>query len=353
MPSQQLLELQADRIEMVLQTHKAPARVTGGVVTPRAIRFNLAPAPATRVNRLQALAEDLALALGAPGVNVSRQGDAVCLNIPRADAQTVRLLPLCQRLGDIPPFTAVLGLADDGLPLLLRLPSPNVAHVLVAGTTGSGKTALAQTIILSLALANRRSQLQFVLVDPKQRAFNRLEGLPHLLWPVLTDANDAGDALDELVHLMEMRDRAQACLPRIVLVVDELADLIYVGGKSVADALTRLSQRGREAGVHVVACTQKPSSELLGTLMKANFPVRLVGKVTSVEDARVAAGVGSSGAHKLAGYGDFVAVADGSTLHFQAAYLSPGEVKRLVEHLISGRGVWEIQPAAHHLEEAH
>ncbi|MBN1890102.1 MAG: DNA translocase FtsK [Thermoflexales bacterium] len=337
MPSRQVLELQADRIEMVLQAHKSPARVTGGVVTPRAVRFELAPYPTTRVSRLQALAQDLALALGAPDVAVSRHGQAVCLNIPRPDAQPIQLLPLCQRLGkDVPPFTAVLGLADDGLPLLLHLPSPNVAHVLVAGCTGSGKTALAQTLILSLAMSHRRSQLALVLIDPKGRAFKRLAALPQLLWPVLIDPNDAADALDELVRLMESRDRARACLPRIVLVVDELADLIYVGGKSVADTLTRLTQRGREAGVHVLACTQKPSSALLGPLMKANFPVRLVGKVTSAEDARVAAGVGGSDAHKLAGGGDFVAVAGGGIIRFQAAYIRPGEVERVVEVLERG-----------------
>ncbi len=345
MPSRQVLEMQADRIEMVLQAHKAPAQVTRGIVTPRAVRFDLLPAPTTRVQRVQALAEELALALNAPAVRISRQGDAVCVNVPRADARPVQLLPLCRRLSHIPPFTAVLGLADDGVPLLLRLPSPDVAHVLIAGTTGSGKTALAQTMILSLAMAHRRGQLMFVLIDPKQRAFHRLSQLPHLLKPVLCDANDAADALDELVKLMEGRDRMQTTLPRLVLVVDELADLIQVGGKGVSDALTRLTQRGREAGLHVIVCTQKPSAQLLGPLMKANFPVRLVGKVTSPEDARVAAGIGGSGAEKLLGHGDFIAVAAGNLIRFQAAYATVGEVKSVIEQLCSAQR-WSVERRA-------
>lgn len=340
MPTQQWLDLQADRIELVLQAHKAPARVAGGVVTPRLVRFDLLPAPTTRIRRVEALTEELALALGAPAANVARRGRAVCVNIPRDDAGPVRLLPLCRRLGRIPSHTAVLGLADDGVPLLLRLPSPDVAHVLIAGTTGSGKTALARAMVLSLAMAHRRSQLLFVLMDPKRRAFGPLSPLPHLLWPPIADINDAADALVELVQLMEARDRAQASTPRLVVVVDELADLIQVGGKSVSDALTRLTQRGREAGVHVIACTQKPSSQLLGPLMKANFPVRLVGRVTSPEDARVAAGLAGSGAERLGGHGDFVAVALGAITHFQAAYADAGDVQFVVERLNRGLRGW-------------
>src|SRR3989304_773539 len=181
----QMLELQADRIEMVLAHHKAPARVAGGIVTPRWVQFHLAPALGTRLNRVQALADELALALGAPQVRVSRHGAALHLEVPPPPPEPVRLLALCRRLPAVPLGTAVLGIADDGAPLLLRLPSPDVAHVLVAGTTGSGKTALVQTMIISLALAYRRSQVQCVLIDPKGRAFEALSDLPHLLRPIV------------------------------------------------------------------------------------------------------------------------------------------------------------------------
>ncbi len=391
MVNRQVLEFQSDRIEMVLASHKAPARVTGGVVTPRAVQFNLTLALGTKVNKLQALADELALALGVQNVRVSRQGSAVQVEIPRNDAQPVRLLPLMTQLagqasspgkgksgGDgahsIPSFTAALGLCDDGAPLLIRLSSPDVAHILISGTTGSGKTALCQAIILSLAMTHRRSHLQFVLIDPKRRAFAALAALPHLLWPIIGNPADAVDALGELVSLMEVRDQAAGknlddlsraygssafqeararsqvshptCTPRIVVVLDELADLVQTGDKTLGERLTRLAQRGREAGIHVIACTQKPSSQVVGPLVRANFPVRLVGRVVSPEDARVAAGIGGTGAEKLAGRGDFVAVAAGQVLRFQAAFVTPAELSQTVNRLACLRGVdqWNVTP---------
>lgn len=377
--NQKSLELQSDRIEMVLASHKAPACVTGGVVTPRTVQFHLASAQGEtlRATSVQALADELALALGVASVCVSRQGSNVQLEIQRDDARPVRLLSLMPRLANaearpLPLGTAVLGMCDDGAPLLLRLPSLDVAHVLISGTTGSGKTALCQTIILSLAMTHRRSQLQFVLVDPtctragagKRRAFAPFRTLPHLLRPIIDDATEAVDALHELVQLMEARaprdvapvpDQVRACnvsthtgaggqavTPRVVVVLDELADLMQVAGKALGEHLTRLAQRGREAGIHVIACTQKPSSQVLGTLMRANFPARLVGKVVSPEDARVAAGIGGTGAERLTGRGDFVAVAAGQVLRFQAAYVSPAEMEQVVAQLGSAPRRWDV-----------
>ena len=275
--SRRELELESDRIELVLSSHKAPARVTGGVVTPRAVQFHLAPACGTRINKVQALADELALALGVSSVRVFRQGSSVHVEIPRDDARPVRLLSLMPRLASpgadpLPPGTAVLGLCDDGAPLLLRLPSPDVAHVLISGTTGSGKTALCRTIVLSLAATHRRSQMQFVLVDPKRQAFAPFAHLPHLLRPIIGDAATAADALQDMVKLMEARGQGEGetrrqagWTPRIVVVLDELADLAQVGGKAFGENLTRLAQRGREVGMHVIACTQKPSSRASGS----------------------------------------------------------------------------------------
>jgi S-DNA-T family DNA segregation ATPase FtsK/SpoIIIE len=244
-------------------------------------------------------------------------------------------------------FTAVLGLCDDGAPLLMRLSSPDVAHVLISGTTGSGKTMLCQTLVLSLAMLHRRSQLQFVLIDPKQRAFAPFKSLPHLLGPVAGSADEAVHVLESLVQLMETRDRSIAGrqvdpTPHIVVVVDELADLVHVSGRALTDPLTRLAQRGREAGVHVIACTQKPSSQVLGPLIKANFPARLIGKVVSPEDARVAAGIGGTGAEKLAGRGDFIAVAAGQVVRFQAAYVSAAEMDQVVAQTASAPRRWDV-----------
>jgi len=345
--NEKLLELQSNRIEMVLANHKAPARVTSGVVTPRAVQYHLAPALGTEVRRVQALADKLALALGVTNACISRQGSGLKLEIRRDDAQPVKLLSMMAQLSTpIPLYTAVLGLCDDGAPLLMRLSSHDVAHVLIAGCTGAGCTALCQTMLLSLAMTHRRSQLQFVLVDPKRRAFAPFTPLPHLLRPIVGEAAEAASALGELVQLMEIRRGAQngsvsgdaerSVTPRIVVVLDELADLMQVGGQALAKPLTRLAQRGHRVGIHIIACTQKPSSQVMGTLMRANFPVRLVGKVVSLEDARVAAGCGGTGAEKLTGRGDFVAMAAGQVVRFQAAYVSAAEMEQVVAQFGSG-----------------
>lgn len=334
----QELDMQADRIEMLLQDHKAPARVTGGNVTPRWVQFLLQPAPGIKVNKVEALSREIAIALGATTARVKAEGGAVRVEVPRHDPQPVSLMRLCSRLpaNRIPVGAAVLGLADDGAPLLVRLPSPDVAHVLVAGTTGSGKTALVQTMIISLALLHHRRLLQFVLIDPKGRAFESLADLPHLLRPIVTQPDLAVEALTEMVNLMEARDENRVSEPHIVVVIDELADLVQSGGPAILENLTRLVQRGREAGIHVIGATQKPSSTILGSIVKANFPVRLVGRVTSAEDARVAAGIGGTNAEKLTGRGDFIAITGPGTIRFQAAYIAPDQMAQITQQLKRG-----------------
>lgn len=346
------LEFQCERIEAVLTMHKIPARVTGGGVTPRWIRFQVLPAVGAKISKIKGLSEELAAALDAPNCRVSRRGAAVDIEVPRDHPQPVRLLPLYRQLDldDVPPATATLGLADDGAPLLIRLPSPDVAHVLAAGTTGSGKTALLQTAILSLAMANpapslwkregRSGSLSMVLIDPKGSAFSLFEGLPHLARPVIREVEETAEALQSLVRLMERQGTRNSKLatrnPHIVVVIDELADLLMVGGKEVQTPLTRLLQRGRAYGIHVIAATQKPSSAVLGPLIKANFPVRLIGRVISATDARVASGWSGTGAERLLGRGDFVAVAEGRVIRFQAAYVTPDEIHEVVARLAQG-----------------
>jgi len=336
------LEFQADRIEAVLTMHKVPARVTGGTVTPRWVRFQVLPAVGAKISKIKGLSEELAAALDAHSCRVSRRGAAVAVEVPRDDPQPVRLLPLFRQLEDeddgIPPVTAVLGLAEDGAPLLIRLPSPDVAHILVAGTTGSGKTVLLQTMILSLAMVNRPRHLALVLIDPKGHAFRPFEALPHLARPVIQDVEEMTEALQSLVRLMERRDRSRSGgrQPSVVVFIDELADLLMVGGKPVQLALTRLTQRGREAGVHIVAATQKPTTAVLGSLIKGNFPVRLVGRVTSIADARTASGWSGTGAERLMGRGDFLAVAEGRVIRFQAAHISLEEIREVVPYVMQG-----------------
>lgn len=330
------LDLQADRIEAVLATHRSPARVTGGVVTPRLIRFHLAPSPGVRLRRLLGLSEEVALALDVPACRIARESGALALEVPRPDPAPVQLLPLAARLTHIPRLSALLGMDDRGTPLLLALASPDVAHVLIAGATGSGKTVLARAIVASLAMHNHQGQVQFILVDPKGRGFAPLAGLPHLLCPPLCEPDEIAGRLDWLTAEMLRRDREGISAPHLVLVIDELAEAIAAGGPRVVEALTRLTQRGREAGIHVVAGTQKPSAGLLGPLMKANFPVRLVGSVASADDARVAAGLAGTQAERLLGRGDFMLVYRGRCLRFQAAYAGAEELTALAGRLRQG-----------------
>ncbi len=323
------LDMQADRIESVLASHKVPGRVWGAMITPRFIRFQVTTAMGTRVNKVSDLSEEIALSLGVRSARVYRKQGAIQVEVPRERPEQVGLLKLCQRIGEAPPLTAVLGLDDEGTPLLLRLSSPDVVHVLVAGTTGSGKTAFARTLLLSLAYYNPLDAVRLVLIDPKSRGFGPLAGLPHVIGRVAASSEEGVKALTWLVREMERRDSSGASTPAIVAGIDELADLLLTGGKTAETALVRLAQRGREAGIHLVACTQKPAAELVSGLLKANFPVRVVGAVASPEDAKVASGIAGTGAEKLLGRGDFLLVAKGDVIRFQAAYGNEEDVTQM------------------------
>lgn len=331
-----LLEYQADRIELVLHSHKVPSRVWGGTVTPRFVQFQITIPPGVKISHLKGLSEEIALSLDSPSCRVYRQGGVVNVEVPRPHSRVVRLLPLCRRLSYVPPCTAVLGLDEEGVPILLRLPSPDVAHVLIAGTTGSGKTALACTMIASLAMHNRQGEVQMILIDPKGRGFAPFARLPHLLFPLLEEVQQVREALTRLVEEMERRDRRKVSQPYLLVFIDELADLVLVGGLEMERLLTRLSQRGRGAGIHLVACTQKPTAAVIGSLVKSNFPLRLVGSVPSPEDAKVASGLAGTGAEKLLGRGDFLIVCKGRLVRLQAAYISPQEIKAIMGRLRRG-----------------
>jgi S-DNA-T family DNA segregation ATPase FtsK/SpoIIIE len=332
----QVLEYQAERIEMVLASHKVASHVCGGTVTPRFVRFELVPVVGTKVSRVKGLAEEIAMALGTASCRVFRQNGRINVEVPRETPRTVRLLSLCRRLAEVPPCTAVLGLDEEGTPILLRLPSADVAHVLIAGRTGSGKTELARGMIASLAMYNRLGEVQLVLIDPKGRGFTPFASLPHLLCPMVEDVEGALEVLKRLVGEMERRDGEKVTQPQVVVFIDELADLMMVGGKEMEHQLTRLLQRGRGAGIHLVACVQKPTVAVIGSLVKSNFPVRIVGSVVSAEDAKVASGLAGTGAERLLGRGDFLVVANGQVMRLQGAYVSAQEIGELTSRLREG-----------------
>ncbi|MBM3189469.1 MAG: DNA translocase FtsK [Chloroflexi bacterium] len=206
--------------------------------------------------------------------------------------------------------TPIIGVDEEGVTLFLRLPSPNVGHVLICGTTGSGKTELARAMITSLAIHSRLAEAQLILIDPKRRGYTPFAGgqgyasLPHLLLPVIHDEDEALGALAWLVEEMERRDEEGCSAPRLIVFIDELADLMLASqadpstssGHRLEHVLTRLTQRGREAGIYIVACTQKPTAAVIGSLIKSNFPVRIVGSVPDASDAAVATGISGTGA---------------------------------------------------------
>lgn len=334
---QQLLNLQADKIEMLLAAHKAPARVWGGRLTPRTVQFHLAPAATTKLAKLEALTEEIALALGAPAARLTRSNGTLSVEVARQDSRFISLIDLNTRLQRDErmkqalrlPAMAVLGIDSDGAPLLLRLSSPDVAHCLIAGTTGSGKTELARTIIASLVMHQKPRDLQIALFDPKGHSFSAFAHAPHLIFPIVKTADETLRQTHRLVAEMERRDVNQIERPRVVIVIDELADLMQMCGSELEMLLTRLAQRGRSAGFSLIACTQKPAARIIGSLVKANFPARLVGRVASADDARVAAGIGGTDAVKLAGRGDFLLIAAGQIVRFQAAYITPNDVASL------------------------
>ena len=334
----QLLNLQADKIESILAAHHAPAKVWGGRLTPRTIQFHLAPSATTKLNKLESLTEEVALALGVSAVRLTRTNGTLSIEVPRSDSRVVTLGELNRRLDAehddslhralAVPGTTILGLDAEGVPLLLRLSSPDVAHCLIAGTTGSGKTELTRTMIASLVMHQKPRELQIEIFDPKAHSFAMFAHAPHLLCSIISTPAETLVHMRTLVSEMERRDQSQVMRPHVVIVIDELADLLQSCGKDLEALLTRLLQRGRSAGISVVACTQKPSAAAVSTLIRANFPVRLVGRVTSANDALVAAGIGGTGAEKLAGRGDFLLVAGAQTIRFQAAQTSAPDLKK-------------------------
>jgi S-DNA-T family DNA segregation ATPase FtsK/SpoIIIE len=329
----ELLNYQANRIEAILAAQGLDVRVVGGVVGPRLVVFHATKPATVKLSAVMRMDEEIALGLGAPTCRIARNGYYLNIEIPRRDPAAVRLMSLNSKAPRRFTTTPVIGVDEEGVTLFLRLPSPDVGHVLICGTTGSGKTELARAMIAGLAMNNPLREVQLILIDPKRRGYAPFAQLPHLLLPVIHDEDEALGALAWLVEEMERRDQEGCNAPRLIVFIDELADLMLASQAKLEHVLTRLTQRGREAGIHIVACTQKPTAAVIGSLIKSNFPVRIVGSVPDASDAAVATGISGTGAERLLGRGDFLVVAKGQVTRMQAAYISEAEIAEVISKL--------------------
>jgi S-DNA-T family DNA segregation ATPase FtsK/SpoIIIE len=319
------LEFQAGRIEAVLSLHGVPVRVTGGAQTPRWVRFQVLPAVGVEISRIKNLSEELAAALDTLSCRVSQRGVAVDVEVLRDDPQPVRLLPLYKQVThplarpSYPPIAAILGLAEDGAPLLIRLPSPGVEHILVAGDEGAGKTTLLQTIVLSLALANSPGLLAFVFLG---------DGLPGTAQVVRRMGFSAYRI--ERMGMAVIRAGIGTSGKRVVVVADDV-----VGDSSTAVARLAHLMRSQPKRHYVLGWLGVPPVEVANL-----FQARLVGRMSNAEDARTTTGRRGTGAERLLGQGDFLAIAEERVDRFQAACISEVEIidaSLRTGHLLGGR----------------
>ena len=321
------LEIQSRQIERVFSTHQVSARVAGGHVETQSIRFDLQSHLKSGLHRLQGLKQDLLATLGVADVSLVKDEQGQWrLDIVRPHEPPVALLDLLPLLPDLPENTAVLGIDEEGAPLLLPFTDPGITHVLVSGVTASGKTALLRTIAISLAMTNRQSKLQLLVIDPdrpnkQNRQLAPLMFLPHLLSQVIAEPTEALSTLQVLVDEMYHRLKHETTFPTIVALIDNVEVLNNIAETEFQPALAELLQRGSEAGIHLVLGTSQPAGEWLSNVMRANLPLRLVGQVNNEVESLAATAVAGAEADYLLGEGDFLAVSDGSQVHFQAAFI--------------------------------
>jgi S-DNA-T family DNA segregation ATPase FtsK/SpoIIIE len=345
----------SERLVQTLASFGVESRVVNHVSGPRVTRYELQLAPGTKVSRVSSLKADLAYSLAATEIRVQAPipgKSAVGVEVPNVQPSFVGLGDV---YGAFPtgssPLAFWLGKDITGKAVLADL--TKLIHLLVAGTTGSGKSACINCFLSGVLLRATPEQVRFILVDPKKVELSHFDRVPHLLTPVVTDMRKAGYALANVVHEMERRyelmastDKAQnlrdlnrkrekagdKALPYIVLVIDELADLMMVAPNDVESAITRLGQLGRGAGIHMVVATQRPSVDVITGLIKSNIPSRIAFAVSSQTDSRVILDTG--GAESLLGDGDMLFSPHGSLrmLRVQGAFTSSDEMKLITTH---------------------
>lgn len=332
----------------------------GGVnIGPTVTQYTLKPADGVKLSKITSLSNDLALALAAHPIRIEAPipgKPLVGIEIPNKVRTLVRLrdlISLSQFQNSPSPLTFVLGRDVSGNPAFADL--ARMPHLLVAGATGTGKTIFLNSLILSLIYRNSPQILNFILIDPKRVEFPVYNDLPHVLNDVIFDVQKTVNALKWLVEEMERRFETLAqfktrdifsfntlalqeklnLMPYIVLIIDELADLMAARGKEIEAGIVRLAQMARAVGIHLVLATQRPSTEVITGLIKANITSRITFQVASQVDSRTV--IDTAGAEKLLGMGDllFISAENPKPKRIQGAFVSDKEVKRVVDFLSS------------------
>lgn len=363
-------------VEQRLSDFGVEAKVVAVLPGPIITRFELELAPGVKVSKITGLAKDIARSLSAVSVRVVEviPGKSVIgLEIPNENRELVTLRDIVesQRYGQArSPVSLVLGKDISGNPVVVDL--TKMPHLLVAGTTGSGKSVSLNAMLLSMLFKATPEQLRFILIDPKMLELSIYDGIPHLLTPVITDMKDAANALRWCVAEMDRRYRLMASLgvrnlsgynqkvaeaikqgepipmpgtlvtdeasakasleplPLIVVIADELADMMMVVGKKVEDLIARIAQKARACGIHLIIATQRPSVDVITGLIKANIPTRIAFQVSSRIDSRTI--LDQQGAEQLLGHGDMLYLPPGAgvPIRVHGAYVADEEVHRVV-----------------------
>jgi S-DNA-T family DNA segregation ATPase FtsK/SpoIIIE len=313
----------------VLQRHEVTCRVVDKVRAPQVFTFRLRLADPNHLGKLLALEEQLALVLGVPGVRLARHLGLVHAEValPGSFHRPLPVRALKRKGGT----WVTLGQTATGTPVHVNLAGTRTCHALISGITGSGKTVAQQLIAWTLAADNDPRQVNLLLIDGKGGAawwgFQRIPHLPH---PVIGDPNEAVAALTWCLTELDRRKGNGRRQPHLFVVVDEVRELLDLGGKPAAEAIRRLAALGRELGLHVLLATQHALADALGgSIAKANLPLRLTGRVADANAAHVATGVKRSGAEVLQGNGDFLLTVAGETHRLQVALVGNREIGRL------------------------
>ena len=314
----------AQTLAQTLENFKVKAKIINACHGPAVTRYELEPAPGVKVSKITNLADDLALSLAAFSVRIEPIPGkaAIGIEVPNKELEGIRLREVLEK----PAFataksklTVGLGVDIAGQGIFADL--AKMPHLLVAGATGSGKSVCINTLITSILFKAKPEEVKFILIDPKMVELSNYNGIPHLMVPVVTDAKKAASVLNWSVQEMEKRytkfaetgvrdmERFNAAkpdekMPAIVIIIDELADLMMVAPHDVEDAICRLAQKARAAGIHLVLATQRPSVDVITGIIKANIPSRISFAVSSQIDSRTI--LDMSGAEKLLGKGDML-----------------------------------------------